>query len=219
MTAKVRHAEWVATTQKKSPTHQAASPTAPRRLALAGSEGADELLGTDPLALLIGMLLDQQVPMEKAFLGPFVLRERLGHDLDAAMIASHDPDALAELFSLTPAIHRFPAAMARRTQALCQLLVDEYDGRAATVWESGDGATVLKRLRGLPGFGEQKAKIFLALLAKQYGVEPSGWRQASGDFGGDGVYLSVADIVDQPSLAKVRAHKKEMKARATATRG
>ncbi|MGI8867476.1 MAG: HhH-GPD-type base excision DNA repair protein [Mycobacteriales bacterium] len=199
----------------KTKTHQQAAP----RIVLAADPDADDLLATDPLALLIGMLLDQQVPMEKAFVGPHVLRERIGHDLDAAEIAAYDPDRLAAIFAGPPAIHRFPQAMAKRTQALCRLVVDNYGGEAAAVWADGDGPAVLERLKKLPGFGQQKARIFLALLGKQYGVAPAGWQEAAGDFGGTGVFYSVADIVDDASLAKVRAHKKEMKAAAKAARG
>ncbi len=184
---------------------------------LARVPAADELLDADPLALLIGMLLDQQIPLEKAFAGPYVLKERLGGELDAAAIASYEPEAFAAIFSRTPAIHRFPSAMAARVQTLCRMVVEQYDGVAGTVWSTAaNGDELLKRLAALPGFGKQKAQIFLALLAKQHGVKAKGWREAAGDFGKAGSYKSVADIVDEESLGRVRAYKQDMKAKAKA---
>lgn len=187
-------------------------------LYLATEEPADQLLSSDPLALLIGMLLDQQVPMEWAFGAPFRLAERLGADrLDAAQIAGYDPDELAAVFSTPRALHRFPGSMAKRTHQLCKYLVDEYGGDAAAVWTGAqDGAELVKRLGRLPGFGKQKAQIFAALLAKQLGVQPSGWREATGIYGEPGVYRSVADITDDDSLARVREYKKQTKAAAKA---
>jgi uncharacterized HhH-GPD family protein len=189
-------------------------------LYLATEESADQLLSTDPLALLIGMLLDQQVPMEWAFGAPYRLAERLGADrLDAAQIAGYDPDELATVFSTPPALHRFPGSMAKRTQQLCRYLVDEYDGDAAAVWTgAADGADLVGRLGRLPGFGKQKAQIFAALLAKQLGVQPAGWPEATGTYGEPGVYRSVADITDDGSLARVREYKKQMKAAAKAAK-
>jgi uncharacterized HhH-GPD family protein len=189
-------------------------------LYLATEEPADRLLSTDPLALLIGMLLDQQVPMEWAFGAPHRLAERLGVErLDAAQIAGYDPDRLATLFSTPPALHRFPGSMAKRTQQLCQYLVDEYDDDAAAVWTgAADGADLVKRLGRLPGFGKQKAQIFAALLGKQLGVQPAGWREAAGDYGEPGVFRSVADITDDRSLSRVREHKKQLKAAAKAAK-
>jgi len=183
---------------------------------LAQVEAADELLDADPFALLTGMLLDQQVPLEKAFKGPHVLAERLNVErLDPAAIAGHDPEGFAALFSTVPAIHRFPGSMAERTQKLARMIAEDYDGDAARVWTGAkDGKDLLKRLEALPGFGAQKAKIFVALLGKQFGVQPRGWRAAAGDYGAQGSKRSVADIVDADSLAKVRAFKKEMKAAA-----
>lgn len=186
---------------------------------LAQLQPADDLLGRDSLALLLGMMLDQQVPMEKAFRGPYDLARRLGGELDATAIAGLDTDRLIEHFLGPPALHRFPAAMARRAQALCQLLVDRYDGDATAVWSATDATVVLRRLQELPGFGPSKARIFLALLGKQYGVRPRGWRAAAGPVGAANVYLSVADIVDGSSLALVRAAKKEQKAAARAAAG
>jgi uncharacterized HhH-GPD family protein len=161
------------------------------------------------------MLLDQQVPMETAFAGPLKIQERTG-SMDAATIAGYDADAFVEVFKTTPAVHRFPGSMAARVQALCAAIVQEWGGDAAEIWTRGDpdGAEVLKRLKALPGFGEQKAKIYLALLGKQYGFTGSGWREASGAYGEDGSYRSVADITSSDSLAKVREHKRAMKAAA-----
>ncbi|HEV7206001.1 MAG TPA: HhH-GPD-type base excision DNA repair protein [Jatrophihabitans sp.] len=184
---------------------------------LATTDAANELLARDPLALLIGMLLDQQIPMEKAFTSPEVLRERLGGALDARTIASYDAEAFETIFRTPPALHRFPAAMAKRTQALARTLVDQYDGNAGAVWDGvKSGPELVKRIGGLPGFGEQKAKIFTALLGKQYDVRPRGWRQAAGDYGADGSLRSVADVVDTASLKQVRAFKQQMKAAAKA---
>jgi uncharacterized HhH-GPD family protein len=168
---------------------------------------------------LVGMLLDQQIPLEVAFAGPKKIADRIG-DVDAREIADYDPEKFAALCSERPAVHRFPGSMAKRIQALAQIIVDDYDGNAAAVWTAGspDGAEVLRRLKALPGFGEQKARIFLALLGKQYGVTPKGWREAAGDYGKAGTHLSVADIVDAGSLEKVRSYKKQMKAAAKAAK-
>ncbi len=184
-------------------------------LHITGDEAADRLLTDDPLALLIGMLLDQQVAMETAFSGPLKIAQRVG-SLDAATLASYDPDAFADAFKKTPAVHRFPGSMAARVQSLCAAIAQDWGGDAAAIWSQGDpdGATVLKRLRGLPGFGEQKAKIFLALLGKQYGYTGAGWREAAGAYGEEGSFRSVADIVSPESLTKVREHKRAMKAAA-----
>ena len=189
------------------------------KLQLVQEPSADALLESNPFALLVGMLLDQQIPMEVAFAGPKKLEDRMG-GLDAREIADHNPDKFAELFAQTPAVHRFPGSMAKRVQALSQVIVDEYDGNAAALWTTGDpdGKEVLRRLKALPGFGEQKAKIFLALLGKQYGVTPDGWRAAAGDYGKQGTHMSVADVVDKGSLDQVRAYKKQMKAAAKAAK-
>ena len=186
-------------------------------LYLATEPAADKLLAADPLALLIGMLLDQQIPLEHAFSAPYQLQQRLGHDLDVRELAGYDTDALIALFAQRPALHRFPKAMAARVQELCRLIAERYDGDPARVWtEAKTGAELAKRVGELPGFGKQKAQIFVALLAKQFGVRPDGWREASGIFGEDGSYKSVADIVDADSLAKVRSYKQQMKAAAKA---
>ncbi|WP_405999862.1 HhH-GPD-type base excision DNA repair protein [Streptomyces sp. NBC_00829] len=187
---------------------------------LAQQPEADELLGRSPLAALVGMLLDQQVPMEWAFSGPYTVAQRLGgDDLDAAEIASYDPDAFAELLKEKPAVHRYPGNMAKRVQLLCRYLVDEYDGDASSLWRDvATGDELLARLKALPGFGEQKAQIFLALLGKQFDVQPKGWREAAGAYGEKGSYRSAADITGPESLAKVRAHKQEMKRAAKATK-
>lgn len=189
------------------------------KLQLVQEPSADALLESNPFALLVGMLLDQQIPMEVAFAGPKKLEDRMG-SLDAREIADYNPDKFAELFAQTPAVHRFPGSMAKRVQALSQVIVDEYDGNAAALWTTGDpdGKEVLRRIKALPGFGEQKAKIFLALLGKQYGVTPEGWRAAAGDYGKQGTHMSVADVVDKGSLDQVRAYKKQMKAAAKAAK-
>jgi uncharacterized HhH-GPD family protein len=176
---------------------------------------ADSLLTDSPLALLIGMLLDQQIAMETAFSGPLKIQQRTG-SLDASSLAAYDADALADVFKETPAVHRYPGSMAARVQSLCQALVKDWGGDAAALWTQGepDGATVLKRLKALPGFGDQKARIFLALLGKQYGFTGAGWREASTPYGDDGSFRSVADIVSPASLAKVREFKRAAKAAA-----
>ncbi|WP_284577570.1 HhH-GPD-type base excision DNA repair protein [Streptomyces sp. 2P-4] len=187
---------------------------------LAQHPEADELLGRSPLAALVGMLLDQQVPMEWAFAGPYTIAQRLGaDDLDAHAIAAFDPEEFAALLSRKPAVHRYPGSMAKRVQQLCAYLVEHYDGDAAALWDGvGTGAELLDRLKALPGFGEQKAQIFLALLGKQLGVRPQGWREAAGGYGEVDVYRSAADITGPESLARVRAHKQELKAAARAAK-
>ncbi|MGC9500824.1 HhH-GPD-type base excision DNA repair protein [Streptomyces sp. WG7] len=189
-------------------------------LHLAQDPEADELLGRSPLAALVGMLLDQQVPMEWAFKGPSTIARRMGaEDLDAHDIAAYDPEAFAALLSDKPAVHRYPGSMAGRVQQLCRYLVDTYDGDAEAVWRGvGTGGELLKRLQELPGFGKQKAQIFLALLGKQLGVQPEGWREAAGAYGEPKSFRSVADITGPESLTKVRAHKQEMKAAAKAAK-
>ncbi|MCQ4214005.1 MULTISPECIES: HhH-GPD-type base excision DNA repair protein [Streptomyces] len=189
-------------------------------LHLAQEPAADELLGRSPLAALVGMLLDQQVPMEWAFAGPHTIAVRLGaDDLDAHEIAAYDPEAFAALLSTKPAVHRYPGSMAQRIQQLCAYLVEHYDGDAAAVWsDAATGKELLTRLNELPGFGKQKAQIFLALLGKQLGVRPTGWRAAAGAYGEAKAFRSVADITGPESLAKVRAHKQEMKAAAKAAK-
>jgi uncharacterized HhH-GPD family protein len=190
-------------------------------LHLAQNPEADELLGRSPLAALIGMLLDQQIPMEWAFSGPFTIATRLGKsDLDAHEIASYDPEAFAALLSEKPAVHRYPGSMAKRVQQLCQFLVEHYDGDASAIWTGvEDGRTLFKRLNELPGFGKQKAQIFTALLGKQLGAAPDGWREAAGSYGDEGSFRSVADITGPDSLVKVRAFKQAAKAAAKATKG
>jgi uncharacterized HhH-GPD family protein len=190
------------------------------KLHLAQGEAANDFLAGDPLGLLIGMLLDQQVPIEKAFTGPYVLAERLGVErLDAEALASADPDEFVAVFSEVPAIHRYPKAMAERTQKLARAVVEDYGGDAATVWTGAkNGADLFKRVQALPGYGKQKAQILVALLGKQFDVQPQGWRAAAGDYGKAGSTLSAADIVDDASLLRVRAHKKELKAAAKAAK-
>lgn len=186
-------------------------------LHLAQEPEADALLSRDPLALLVGMLLDQQFPMERAFAGPHLIATRLGRErLDARELADHDPETLAELFAGPPAVHRYPRSMAGRVQALCRYLVDNYDGDVSLLWtQAGSGKDLLARLRALPGFGAQKAQIFVALLGKQLEVRPDGWRDAAGSYGEEGSRRSVADVTDQDSLAAVRAFKQESKRRSS----
>lgn len=187
-------------------------------LRLTGDAEADALLSNDPFALLVGMLLDQQMPMERAFAGPHKIAERLGTTkLDPIAIADLDPEQFAALCAKPPAVHRFPGAMAKRIQALARHIATEYSGDTAALWSGADtGAELLRRLTALPGFGEQKARIFLALLGKQLGVRPEGWREAAGPYGEEGVHRSVADIVDEGSLSLVRAYKQEVKRAAKA---
>jgi uncharacterized HhH-GPD family protein len=191
-----------------------------RELHLTGDPAADKLLNDDPFALLVGMLLDQQYPMEHAFAGPRKIADRMdGFDLHK--IATTDIEEFVELCVTPPAIHRYGGSMGRRVHALAQHIIENYDGKTENLWTAGrpkpNGAEVLKRLKALPGFGEQKAKIFLAMLGKQRGVEPKGWREAAGSYGDRGSRRSIADVVDAKSLGEVRAFKKEAKAAAKAT--
>ncbi|MFJ2833133.1 HhH-GPD-type base excision DNA repair protein [Streptomyces sp. NPDC087263] len=189
-------------------------------LHLAQQPEADELLGRSPLAALVGMLLDQQVPMEWAFAGPYTIAQRMNtNDLDADEIATYDPEAFAALLSTKPAVHRYPGSMAKRIQQLCQYLVEHYASDASAVWNDvTTGDELLRRLKELPGFGPQKAQIFLALLGKQLNIHPKGWREAAGPYGDPHSFRSVADITGPDSLTKVRAHKQEMKAAAKAAK-
>ncbi|MGF7122967.1 HhH-GPD-type base excision DNA repair protein [Rhodococcus sp. AG1013] len=189
-------------------------------LNLVGDPDADALLASDPLALLIGMLLDQQVPMETAFAGPKKLDDRLG-GLDVHKIAEMSPDDFIAVCAQPPAVHRFPKSMGERIQSLCGYIVEHYDGDTAAIWTSGDpdGKEVLKRLKALPGYGDQKARIFLALLGKQIGVEPNGWREAAGAYGDEGARRSIADVVDRQTLLEVREFKQAAKAAAKAAKG
>jgi uncharacterized HhH-GPD family protein len=184
---------------------------------LTGDPEADQLLAADDNALLIGMILDQQVPMEKAFSGPLVIAQRMGGSLDVAAIAASDEDEFVALCSRPPAIHRFPASMAKRVRQCCQVLVERYDGQAANVWrDAATGAAVKAALASLPGFGSDKAAIFTAVLGKRRGVTPPGWREAAGYYGEPDTYRSVADIVDADSLQRVRETKQQVKAAAKA---
>lgn len=186
-------------------------------LHLSQDPDADELLTDSPLALLVGMALDQQFPMERAFRGPYVIRERLGR-FDAATLAEH-PD-LRSVFAEPPVVHRFPGSMATRVQELCQHLVEHYNGDAEQLWKGvKTGDELRKRLEALPGFGKQKAQIFLALLGKQRGVRPKGWREAAGAYGDTGSFRSIADVKSPETLLKVRAHKQSVKAAAKAAAG
>jgi uncharacterized HhH-GPD family protein len=199
----------------------AARGSAPRSIAVTGQPAADALLDRDPFALLTGMLLDQQYPMEHAFAGPYKIAERLGvEQLDPEAIAAYDPEAFAALCAQPPAVHRYPGSMAGRIQALAAEIVRTYDGDTAALWlGAGTGAELLARLRALPGFGEAKARIFVAVLGKLRGVRPPGWEEAAGAYAEPGSYRSVADVVDAESLAKVRAFKQEQKRAAKANRG
>ena len=186
------------------------------QIRIAQDDAADEVLSNDPFALLVGMLLDQQYPMEHAFRGPAKILDRFG-SIDPAAVASADPEEFAALCSTPPAIHRYPGSMAARVQALAAVVVEEYDGHAERLWEeAGSGQELMRRLQALPGYGKQKAQIFTALVGKQLGVRPDGWEQAAGDYAETGSYRSVADVVDGTSLEKVRSFKKEKKAAAKA---
>jgi uncharacterized HhH-GPD family protein len=179
---------------------------------ITGDQAADLLLEEDPLALLIGMLLDQQVPMEWAFKGPHTLRERLGGELNAERIAAMDTEDFVAVCAEKPAIHRFPASMGRRIHELCERLVEDYDGDAARVWtEADDAADLRRRLRQLPGYGEEKTKIFVAILAKRLDVRPEGWEEVAAPFSDDQP-RSVADVSSAETLTQVRQWKKAMKA-------
>ena len=189
------------------------------QLQIAQDPAADRVLSEIPFALLVGMMLDQQFPMERAFAGPAKILERLG-SLDPAAIAEADPDEFKALCSTPPAVHRFPGSMAERVQALARHVVEEYAGDAARLWgEAGTGEELMQRLSALPGFGRQKSQIFIALLAKQVDVRPADWETAAGAYAEPGAFRSVADVVDAESLAKVRAFKQEQKAAAKAGRG
>ncbi|WP_409330991.1 HhH-GPD-type base excision DNA repair protein [Trujillonella humicola] len=191
------------------------------QLCIAQDAAADELLSRDSLAVVLAMLLDQQFPMERAFAGPRLLADRMGVDtLSAAQLADADPEQVAAWFQGPPAVHRYPGSMAARAQAVCRLLVERYDGRAEALWaDVPDGRALLKRVGELPGFGAQKAKILVALLGKQHGVTPPGWREAAGEYGEEGARRSVADVTGPGSLAEVRRTKQEKKQATKAAAG
>lgn len=178
----------------------------PDALHWTGDSDADALLANDPLALLIGMLLDQQISMEKAFRGPHDLTQRLGRSLDADHIAGLDPDELTEAFRERPALHRFPGSMAKRTQALCQYLVDTYDGDPERIWNDADDAEdLLKRLLALPGYGKAKARIFVGILGKRMGIRLDGWEDVAAD------WPSIADVAVYEDISEIRDAKRAMK--------
>ncbi|MBP2322620.1 putative HhH-GPD family protein [Kibdelosporangium banguiense] len=185
----------------------------PHELHLTGDSEADQLLSKDPFALLTGMLLDQQIAMEIAFIGPKKISDRMG-GFSVTKIAETKLDEFVELCVTKPAIHRYGGSMGRRVHALAQYIVEHYDGKTDKIWKQDkpDGAEVLKRLKALPGYGEQKAKIFLALLGKQLGVRPAGWREAAGAYGEEDSRRSIADVTSSESLAEVRSFKKAAKA-------
>jgi uncharacterized HhH-GPD family protein len=186
------------------------------QIRIAQDEAADEVLSNDPFALLVGMLLDQQYPMEHAFRGPWKILDRFG-TLAPDAIAAAEAESFAELCATPPAIHRYGRSMAGRVQQLAAVVRDQYDGRAETIWtEAKDTRDLIDRLKALPGFGDQKARIFAALVGKQLEVRPPGWQEAIGPYAEDGSYRSVADVVDAPSLAKVREFKQAAKAAARA---
>lgn len=188
-------------------------------LRIAQDETADELLSSDPFALLLGMLLDQQFPMERAFAGPAKVKERFG-SLDPAKLAAADPEEFADLCATPPAVHRYGRSMAGRIQAVAEVVRVEYDGDVTRIWTTTDDpAEIVGRLKALPGFGDQKARIFAALLGKQLGVRPAGWREAIGPYAEDGSRRSVADVTDETSLQEVRDYKKAAKAKAKAAKG
>ena len=191
------------------------SRSAPHELWITGDPAADHLLSTNGNALLVGMVLDQQVPMEKAFAGPAVIAERMGGTFDVAAIAALDVDDFVAICAAKPAVHRFPGSMGTRVHAVARTLVERYDGDATRLWSAApDGAALKQAIAALPGFGDQKASIMTALLAKQWGVRPPGWQDAAGAYGNEGEHRSVADVVDAESLLKVRAFKKQAKAAA-----
>ena len=188
-----------------------------RSLRIAQDESADALLSSDPFALLVGMLLDQQFPMERAFAGPAKVKERFG-SLDPARLADVDPEAFADLCATPPAVHRYGRSMAGRIQAVAAAVRDDYDGDVTRIWTGVETAEVVRRLKALPGFGDQKARIFAALLGKQLGVRPDGWREAIGPYAEEGSRRSVADVTDETSLQEVRDYKKAAKAKAKAAK-
>ncbi len=182
-------------------------------LAVSGNDAADKLVNSDPLALIIAMMLDQQIPMERAFLSPYQLAERMKGKISAKDIAGTDPDKLKEVFCIKPALHRFPGSMAKRAGDLCQHILDEYNGKAERIWEEAEDADDLfKRVKALPGYGDEKTKIFIAILAKRFGVKPKGWKEKAKPFS-DSTPRSVADIDSPEALATVRAWKKAQKAK------
>lgn len=189
-------------------------------LALTQNEHADRLLSESPLALLIGLVLDQQITLEKAFIAPYLLQERLEEPLDASRIAEMEPSELEKIFSIKPALHRFPASMAKRVQEICTIVANQYDNDASQIWNlAQDGQDLKKRINKLPGFGEMKTKIFIALLGKQLGVSVKGWQEAAKPFGDPNTFMSIADITDAESLSRVRQYKAAMKAKSKPDHG
>ncbi|MDH3729935.1 MAG: Fe-S cluster assembly protein HesB [Acidimicrobiia bacterium] len=181
------------------------------KLPYTDNDAANELLENEPLAFLIGMLLDQQIKIEQAFLGPYLLKERLGGELVAKAIASMDTEDLVEIFREKPALHRYPANMAKRTQVFCDAIATEYGGDAARVWsEATDGADLNKRLLALPGFGKGKVSTSIAILGKRLGVTPPGWEKYAPD------HMTLADVTSFDDILIYREHKRQLKADAKA---
>lgn len=184
----------------------------PTPLAVTGDAATDELVNRDPLALLIAMLLDQQIPIAWAFRGPARLAERMGGRLDPAEIAAADPDRFATLVAAKPALHRYPRAMAERIQVLCRVIVEEWGGDPAALWSGvATGEELHRRLDALPGFGDEKARILVAVLGKRFGLRPVGWEQAAAPFS-DEEPRSVADIDGADALERVKAWKAAQRA-------
>ncbi len=184
----------------------------PETFPITFDDDANVLLAHDPLALLFGMLLDQQVPMTWAFKSPMVLKERFGDRWSPEGIASMAEEDVVAVFCAKPAVHRYPAAMARRAHGIAQVIVDEYDGDTAAIWTTArSGATLYRRVSSLPGFAEEKSRIFVALLAKRFDVKPRGWKAAAGPFA-DNQPRSAADVDSLPKLREVQAWKKAQKA-------
>ncbi len=190
------------------------------KLVLTQNEQADQLLAESPLALLIGLVLDQQITLEKAFIAPYLLQERLGEPLDASRLAEIDPSELEKIFAIKPALHRFPASMAKRVQEICTVVASQYQNDASKIWKlAQDGQDLKNRINKLPGFGEMKTKIFIALLGKQLGLSVTGWQEAAKPFGDPNTFMSIADITDAQSLSRVRQYKAEMKAKSKTANG
>ena len=187
--------------------------TKPDRLHFTGNDEADELIAREPLALLIGFVLDQQVPLQKAFSSPLELKKRLGGQLDADDIAGRDPGELEEIFRAKPALHRYPATMAHRTQDLCAAIASEYDGDAERVWaEAQNGADLRRRLLDLPGIGDMKVRSLIAILGNRFGFKPPGWEEVAPK------HPTLGDVDSPEALARYQDAKRAYKAKLKAER-